>query len=657
MFVCGSPQTTETQKALAKQAAVKLSDIKKSSFSQKKPDDKPTERWLKMSPAQKKAEAEREKQRRTKLERESGEKIEPYKAERLWEKEKHKYKDLLDGDQQQQAPPNQGNDNQQTLNDNNSTQQPDKPEDENKPEPAGPGVPKDKDKKKRRKPKQVKPPEPDKPMDAKTKKDSAKVSTDIKTDIDNLDEETKSGVIKTILDKSTTYTKNGKRYITKSAQVLGNINLTKLIAYSAGFALLGPFGAVLFHEALNAGEDLLNKPDDKDEKTSIEKAVGGTKEFIDSIIPKDYTLQQRDDIRNDFGRLPVKELCTKHKLDPDKLKDYLTFTEQIEKLKNSVPDKHGVYDIPLGTTHFKGTEEELKAYIEHLEDQAQSEEHIDYTKNKSKKSLDKDKQKKAVIADLGTLPIKDAIKKYNFTKEDMIKHYYITDSDLDKKIQSAKVDKYGKIRISINGVQLNDFPTKIKDLVKKYREDLFKVYDKQSANAVKEKLDEVRQREKDRNTNQGEKDPDYTETSISKQDQEALNLINNKPIDSGIKEETEDNTEPEEQKIVLTQEILEALPIRLRSKLKEVYDEAPEHLEPIILEEPEEQEEPEKTKYDEPKKEIKPVDDEEETIDTEQQMEKTLQSAVEYYIQRDPQKLRTYFEQKYPKLLNTDKKE
>ena len=626
-FACGDAKASEKQKALAKQAAVRLSDIKKSSFTPTKPDDKPTERWLNMSPAQKKAEAEREKTRREKLERESKEKIPPYKAERLWEKEKHKYKDL-DKKEEPGDTPNKS---------------------EDKPEPAGPGTPKKEETEKPKETPKVKKklerPKPEQPLTDKLKSDSSKIVTDVKSEIDDLDAETKTNVVKTILDKTTTVVKNGKKYITKDAQLLGNISLSKLLAYSAGFALLGPFGPVLFHEAIAIGEDII--PD----KSSVEQTVDATQKYISSIIPKNYTQQQREAIKNDFGRLSASKLAEKHNLDSTKLKDYLTFSEQIEKLKNSVPNTDGTYDVPLGSTRFKGTEDELKSYIEHLEEQEVSDEYSEYSeKKKSKKVIDKDKHKKEVIADLSSLPPKEAMKKYNLSKEDMIKHYYISDERLDKKIRSAKVDKYGKIRIKINGVELNDFPTKIKEIVRKYREDLFKVYDKQSAVAVKEKINETKQIEKNNGTKQGTQNSEYTETSISKQDQEALNLINDKPVDSAPSSTTKE--QEVEQKIELPEELLNALPNRIRTKLKDVFEEAPEHLDPIVSEEePEEQEEKPATQYGEPKKEIEPIKDEELEVNTDEKMEKTLKSVIDYYIQRDPQKLRSYFEQKYPKLV------
>jgi hypothetical protein len=149
----------------------------------------------------------------------------------------------------------------------------------------------------------------------------------------------------------TTFQKNGRTYLNKTAKVLGESMFARLAAYAVGFALLGPFGLLLAHEGMSLVKDTADAGKEKEEIRKAnrqETNLRSQAKHVDKIIPDHFSEQQRHDFRQDFGRMTPEEFAKKHwqALSQDYIHSNMPkdFTEEERKeflkdLGRLIPDK------------------------------------------------------------------------------------------------------------------------------------------------------------------------------------------------------------------------------------------------------------------------------------------------------------------------------
>jgi hypothetical protein len=120
----------------------------------------------------------------------------------------------------------------------------------------------------------------------------------------------------------TTYQRKGRKYLSKASKFLGESTFLKMVAYSAAFFCLGPFALLLVHEAMPAIKEVGDDARERDEKVRegeeerkanrLEANLRAQAKHVEKIVPKHFSVQQRQDFRHDFGRLKPEEFKRKH---------------------------------------------------------------------------------------------------------------------------------------------------------------------------------------------------------------------------------------------------------------------------------------------------------------------------------------------------------
>jgi hypothetical protein len=562
-------------------AAIKLSDLKKANqkYDSSK-DDKPSKTWLKMSDQEKENLANKEKQRRLENERKIGEKIEPYKAERLWEKEKKgsankksKAPDNTKNEDNEKAPDNEKNEDNEKAPDNEKTSDNEKEPDNTKKEDVDVKTEEQKEQEQK---------EPDNIYsEEKVKKDAAKITEEVKEEIKKLPREKRKKMAEDIVANRSTYVKDGKIFLTDTYRKIGESTFAKLALFSAAFIILGPFAAVLGREALEITDDVLEERKRKHlEKLEREREeqIEKQRKYIESITPKSLSIEDKDTFRSDYGNLSKKELWSKYKkagLNKNDLIGYLTYEEQLEKLKSAKADKDGIYHIKLSKNmQFTGNEDQLRQYIEMLELKRDSTGqpdtyYQDDTNSKSKK------------------------KKINSKRK----------SNNKKKVVSADDNK--------NELAENSD-------IEEVTED--EVNSKKESNDPIEELKNVTAKKKEIEDKDIEGIPDVLKKKLKQAFEDAPDKLDVKYIDTEDEDEYED-----------------------------IDDENGEKTE---VREPKST-----TKYGEEIEDTEPIDDEEEESKDDKIIEDKISEVVNFYLKRDPVKLKEFFEKKYPSLVNKKKQE
>ena len=395
----------------------------------------------------------------------------------------------------------------------------------------------------------------------------------------------------------TTVEKGGKKFVSKAAKMLGDSLAVKLGAIGA-MALLGPFALILFHhgaEAVQGLDEHLKQKEQQKREEDTAKRKEHFRKSVTKLIHPDWTVKQKEDFKDDYGSINKKAMAYKYGLSEEQLADYKTYSQQIEELENLPANGKGKYSIPMEDGKVvEGTEEELKSYIETVKRRKSGtnddwdDEEGGYGRKKKKKVVQstlklpsngknynpKEVKKADFEKNIGTYDEKQAKALFGFTDEQLEKYNFITDSELEKKIDEAEDDvDYGEdITITIKGVDITGSTHELINIIKAQRTKLFNIFQNGGQEAVEKELKNINKELKTKR--KSEVDDEDTEDAETEESPKTR-----KGRGRGQKEESSEDEKDSEAVTGLDEELVQILPIDLQKKLREAHSEAPDKLE------------------------------------------------------------------------------